>query len=107
MDINYQINEQYLDGGPALWHAIAEFWNQCYAAKLIPFPVKQSLVFFSLKPKKLAENPDNYRTLSQVTKLYEIGELLMWGRTKNIYQSNLNPSHMGFIPGSGSSNGQL
>ena len=50
---------------------------------------------------------DNYRTLSQVTKMYEIGELLMWARTRHIYQTNLNPSHMGFIPGSGSTNGQL
>ena len=107
MDINHHISEQYRDGGLALHTAIANFWNQCYIKKSIPFPVKQSLVFFSLKPRKCQDDPNNYRTISQVTKMYEIGEILMWKRTKNVYQKNLNKGHIGFIPGSGSTNGQL
>ena len=39
--------------------------------------------------------------------MYEIGELLLWNRTKDKFQSNLNRAHVGFIPGSGSTNGQL
>ena len=69
--------------------------------------VKRSLAFFALKPNKSSEDPNNYRTLSQVTKFYEIGELLLWHRNKHKYQSNLNPAHLGFVPGSGSTNGQL
>ena len=107
MDINHHITEQLTFAGPAMYKALAEFWNQAYSSRTIPFPVKKSLVHFSLKPKKPPEEPNSYRTLSQVTKIYEVGELLMWNRTRHHYQSNLNPAHMGFIPGSGTANGQL
>ena len=30
MDINYHITEQYTNGGPILYKAIADFWNQSY-----------------------------------------------------------------------------
>ena len=83
MDINYHITEQYKFGGPSLYKAIADFWNQSYLNRIIPISIKKSLVFFSLKPNKDAINPNNYRTISQVTKMYEIGELLMWHRTKH------------------------
>ena len=39
--------------------------------------------------------------------MYEIGELLLWNRSKIKLQSNLNQAHVGFLPGFGTTNGQL
>ena len=36
MDINNHISEQYIDGGPLLHNAIADYWNECYRTKTIP-----------------------------------------------------------------------
>ena len=97
MDVNYHISEQYIDGGTSFYSIIANCRNECYRSRTIPF----------IKPKKAEGDPNNYRTLSQVTKMCEIGELLLWNRNKIKFQSNLNQAHVGFPPGSGSTNGQL
>ena len=41
MDTNYHISEQYKDRGMVMYKIMADFWNQCYELRTIPFLVKK------------------------------------------------------------------